>query len=287
MTEGGFESPTRANSASTCAGSSRPTVGWKGGSLRAWVRGPLLLGIIQRGKFSRALPLYLDSVEALLAAESGDTLAHDLSEPAVAHAKRLHAARFDPVASGPRSSIDPTQFERRVARLRSTKAATAIVDALAAALRDWSDEDVAVLRPFEAARVFGTDRRETLRAFLYATEAGLLDLRWQINCPVCRVGASNANSLADVGRSAHCDACDIDYGVDFARHVEAVFSPNPAVRKAYPTLYCASSPAFLPHVLAQLSVASEATKRVAVDLAPGSLHVRTLHLRRTADIEVT
>lgn len=253
---------------------------------RAWVRGPWLLGLIQRAKFARALPRYLDSIESMLAAEGAKALAYDANEPAVVQAQRLGTASFDPIASGPRSEVDEVQLDRRVAKLRSTRTSPELVDKLVKTLRETPDADVAMLRPFEHARRWDHDRRDVLRAFLHATEAGLLDLRWQINCPVCRVGASNAGKLADIATTAHCDACDIDYGVDFARHVEAVFSPNPSVRRAFPTLYCASSPAFLPHVLAQLAIAPKATKEVAVDVTTGTLHLRTLHVRRTADVEI-
>ena len=63
------------------------------------------------------------------------------------------------------------------------------------------------------------DRREVLRAFLYACEAGLVDLSWQINCPVCRVGARVIDSLSSVEGTSHCVACEIDYDLDFAQHV--------------------------------------------------------------------
>jgi hypothetical protein len=68
-----------------------------------------------------------------------------------------------------------------------------------------------------------------LRAFLFATQAGLTSLSWQVNCPVCRVGAASTDSLGALGGTSHCGACEIDYEVDFAQHVEAVFPIHEAV----------------------------------------------------------
>lgn len=253
---------------------------------RAWVRAPFWVGVPQRFKFARALPRYLDAIAALLAPLEGKPMPGTPEEPAVARARRLVEARFDVVTSGPRSAVVEDELMRRLGRLAMPDAANAHCTPLAAALRELSDDDVASMRPFELARRWDASPREVLRTFLYATEAGVLDMRWQINCPVCRVGASRVARMADIAGAAHCDACDIDYGVDFARHVEAVFAPNPAVRRATPALYCASSPAFLPHVLAQLRAHARGTETHALDLVPGRYHVRVLGSPRSADVVI-
>lgn len=142
------------------------------------------------------------------------------------------------------------------------------------------------MRPFELATQWGLDRREVLRAFLHATVLGLTDLKWQVNCPVCRVGAWIVDGLDSVEMSTHCAACQIHFDTDFAQHVEAVFPSNPAVRPVETALYCASSPAFLPHVFAQLEVKAGETLEEAVELPGGDMHTRVLGRAGGADVRV-
>ena len=41
----------------------------------------------------------------------------------------------------------------------------------------------------------------------------------------------------------HCEACNIDYTLDFARSVEAVFRVHPSIREAELGVYCIGGPA--------------------------------------------
>ena len=114
-----------------------------------------------------------------------------------------------------------------------------------------------------------------LRTFLFASRAGLVDLNWQINCPTCRVGSASEDSLAKVGRAGHCEACNINYDIDFGLHVEAVFRINSAVRRTESMMYCASSPWFRPHVFAQIGVEPGATETFDAPMPSGPLLFRT------------
>ncbi|MDB4929771.1 MAG: Adenylate cyclase, partial [Myxococcaceae bacterium] len=149
---------------------------------------------------------------------------------------------------------------------------------------DRPDEEVAQMRPFELADLWGVDRRAALSLFLRATRAGLVDLRWQVNCPVCRVSAQVADGLAGVGSRVHCDACDVSYGVDFGRNVEAVFQSSPALRRVVPAVFCAASPSRRPHVFAQLTVAPATTRTESATLPLGELHARILRQEGGADL---
>jgi adenylate cyclase len=252
---------------------------------RAYVESGFFVGQLQKFKFGSALPRYLAGIASVLeGAAKGNPL---LDEPAVVQARRLLAGGYDETTSGPRTPSDLDQLEARATRMRERPVNAALADRVVAYLRDRPDEEVASMRPFELARTWGVDRREVLRAFLYATEVGLTDLSWQINCPVCRVGASVLDTLGDLGQKSHCGACEIDYEVDFAKHVEAVFPVSTAVRRVSASLYCASSPAFLPHVLAQLRLDPGGEATHAMEIPSGGLHLRTLWKRRTADAELT
>ncbi|HET6586119.1 MAG TPA: adenylate/guanylate cyclase domain-containing protein, partial [Nannocystaceae bacterium] len=179
-------------------------------------------------------------------------------------------------SSGRRTPVDTGELDRRAQRLRE-----AGVDATSAAklielLADRPDEEVAQIQPFVRARQWGLDRRTVLRTFLHATRAGLLELEWQVNCPVCRVAAAVVPTLAELDRRVHCDACNIRYDIDFGASVEAVFRTHPALRDVKPAVFCAASPSLRPHVLVQLAVAPGERREHELDLRDGHLHLRTL-----------
>lgn len=253
----------------------------------AWVRGHGLLarvlGPVQRMKFRRGLARYLDTIGDLLGKAQDDG---SDAEPAAMRARRMLGQVDHPIAVGPRTEPDVPTLREREARLRSSPVATSIVDRLVSHVRDRPDDEVSQMRPFELARQWKLERRDVLRAFLYATHAGLVDLQWQINCPVCRVGASFAPDLASVNERSHCSACEIDYDTDFGQHVEAVFGANEGVRRVTTALYCASSPAFLPHVFAQVRVRASADVERPIDLPVGPVHVRIRGRSGGVDVDV-
>jgi class 3 adenylate cyclase len=251
---------------------------------KMYVEGPMWVGWLQKPKFARGLRRYFDAIQGLLDKDPDGALTGTAAEPAVVRARRLISQSYEPIASGPRTAVDEDILATRVAALGRAPIDPAIAQRLVAWIRERPDDEVAQIRPFELARIWGADRREVLRAFLYATQAGLFELSWQINCPVCRVGARLVDDLGAIDGKSHCGACEIDYAVDFARHVEAIFPVAPAIRQVVPSLYCASSPSFLPHVLAQLRIEPRTTREDDVDLPPGPIHLRTLWTARSRDL---
>ena len=248
------------------------------------VDAPFWVGMIQKPKFKSGLTRYFDAIQSVL--DAGEVTEGSNDEPAVVRARRLLSRSYVAAASGPRTPVDEAHLATRLAVLERAPVDPAIVARLNAWIRERPDDEVSQIRPFELARTWDVDRREVLRAFLYATNAGIVELSWQVNCPICRVGARLVGELDALDGKSHCGACEIDYSIDFARHVEAVFPVNPAVRRVSPTLYCASSPAFLPHVLAQLRLDPGESREDVVDLPRSAVHLRTLWVRRTADVEI-
>jgi class 3 adenylate cyclase len=239
-------------------------------------------------KFRAALHRYLDSLVDVMAAlpAASPAAAGELGSAAILARNLLAARPYDALMQGPRSATSRVELEHRALRLRDKGLSLELVERLTKTLADRPDEEVAQMRPFELASQWGVDRRELLRVFLHATRAGLVDLRWQINCPVCRVAAQVVGALADLTGKVHCAACNIGYGVDFAKHVEAVFQCHPAIRVVETSVFCASSPAFLPHVIAQLAVEPGKTRTEPTDLAKGAFHLRLLAGGDTADVEL-
>lgn len=248
-----------------------------------WVRAEGLFGNVaarvQQARFRSALPAYVDSIASVLAPERlAAAKFRPREEPPAAAARRLLlAGKTDETTSGRFSPVSEADLAHRARRFAETGVSDALREKLLELVRTRPDEELSQLRPFELARAWGLDRREVLRAFLHASRSGLLDLRWQLNCPTCRVGADNADSLARVGRKAHCAACNVDFDLDFAQHIEAVFSVNRAVRPVEVEVYCASSPWFRPHVYAQLTLEpGEALEVPEVELPEGPMLFRVL-----------
>src|SRR5690606_33867425 len=50
----------------------------------------------------------------------------------------------------------------------------------------------------------------------------------------------------------HCDACDIDFELDFANSIELIFRVSPRVRDSEVKVYCIGGPYHAPHVVAQV-----------------------------------
>lgn len=246
-----------------------------------------LLNPLVRAHLAGRTRAYLEAIAELL---RGPALARVTAEtPGVRPPAERVAALLDdgskPALSGGHTPVDHAELERRAERLRSYELPGAASERLIAWLRERPDEDVAQMQPFARARGWGLDRREVLRTFLHATRAGLVDLNWQINCPVCRVSAAVEDSLEKLGRQVHCEACNIRYDVDFGRSVEAVFRCNAAVRPVTPGVFCAASPALRPHVIAQLRVEPGAVRDAVLPLADGHLLLRTLGAQRPAVLE--
>jgi hypothetical protein len=106
-----------------------------------------------------------------------------------------------------------------------------LADHLIRMLTRTDDLTVARMRPYALADAWGADRRAVLELFLHATRAGLLELRWDLLCPMCRGPQQRAPRLSEVTPALHCESCAIDFRVDFERSVELSFRPTRAIRE--------------------------------------------------------
>jgi class 3 adenylate cyclase len=146
------------------------------------------------------------------------------------------------------------------------------------------------MRPYEVARQWGQPRRTVLETFLCATRAGILDLKWNLMCPLCR-GGSSTDSLKDVASQVHCAGCNIDFNVNFEQSVELTFRPNPSIREADVEIFCIGGPQVMSHVMAQQLLPAGQSRSVGLMLDQGRYRLRTMklagwqHLRAVADGE--
>src|SRR5688572_1857446 len=129
-------------------------------------------------------------------------------------------------------------------------------------IRHGPDADLVRIRPFEHAQQEKLDQRETLRALLHAVTLGIVELRWALVCPSCRTANDQVISLDALADASHCQLCDITYGVELDRAVEATFVPHPGVREVSDRMFCIGGPWRTPHVVVQAVVDEHTTKEL-------------------------
>jgi class 3 adenylate cyclase len=163
-------------------------------------------------------------------------------------------------------------------------------DELVALLVDYlenADElSLGRIRPYELARQWNQPRRKVLEACLCATRAGILDLQWNLICPMCR-GGPGAGSLEDISSNIHCAGCNIDFTANFEQSIELTFRPNPSIRKTEGETFCVGGPQVTPHIAVQQLLTPHSKRAVDLTLEPGRYRLRAMsipgwqHLRAT------
>jgi class 3 adenylate cyclase len=186
-----------------------------------------------------------------------------------AFAAGTRAVPFD--AARPKLGAGAARLRQLAARLDHK-----LADALVTLLSTAPDLDVARIRPRRLARLWQADPRSVIELCLAATKGGILELRWDLLCPRCRGAKASVASLDELPQGAHCPSCNIDYGRDFVRNVEASFRPAPAIRTVAAGGYCLASPVLTPHVVAQQRLEPGEARTLDLALRPGKWRLRTL-----------
>jgi class 3 adenylate cyclase len=163
-------------------------------------------------------------------------------------------------------------------KLLDSGADAALVARLLDTIESADELTLARLRPYALADEWGAARRDALELCLLATRAGLLDLRWELLCPLCRGAKQSAKTLREVQPSLHCESCNIDFTVNFDRSVEVVFRPNQAVRRIEVRDFCVGGPQVTPHVVVQQLTRPFERREVTPLLEEGRHRLRTASL---------
>lgn len=162
-----------------------------------------------------------------------------------------------------------------------------IADRLADFVEHADDFDVSRIRAYNLADNWREPRRLVLEMCLRATRTGLLDFKWDLLCPMCRGPQESPGSLKDINPHVHCEACQIDFTVDFDRYVELTFHPNPAVRRVQVQSYCVGSPQLTPHVVAQQLLPAGDKRELMLPLEPGRYRLRAHDLPGSQEVIVS
>lgn len=145
---------------------------------------------------------------------------------------------------------------------------------------------LARMRPHELARLWNKPKRAVLETCLCATRAGILDLQWNLICPMCRGGGAST-TLKEITSQIHCPGCNIDFTANFEQSVELTFRPNPSIREADKETFCIGGPQVTPHIAAQQLLSPRSSRPVDLKLVEGRYRLRTMslagwqHLRAT------
>jgi serine/threonine protein kinase/class 3 adenylate cyclase len=149
-----------------------------------------------------------------------------------------------------------------------------------------ADQEVARIRPLALAARLGLDRDQFVAACLHAAGEGLLLLLWDILCPICRIPSQVHDTLKAVKEHGRCDACNLDFELDFANTVEMLFRVHPEIRPTELGKYCIGGPAHSPHVAAQVRVAAGERIELHLALSEGAYQLRGPQLPFAIDFRV-
>ena len=152
-----------------------------------------------------------------------------------------------------------------------------IVALLVEHIESADDFALSRIRPYELAGQWNRPRRAALETCLYATRVGILDLQWNLICPMCRGGPAR-ESLTEVVSTIHCEGCNIDFSVNFQQSVELTFRPNASIRKIEVKNFCIGGPQGMPHVAAQQLLTAQSSRTLKVELEEGRYRLRTMTL---------
>ena len=174
---------------------------------------------------------------------------------------------------------------RLVVAIEATPNGHGLARRIADLVLNGQEVDLWHIRPLALARQWKSEALPVIEACLQSVKSGLLELRWDVLCPRCRVAKAWSGTLDRLPESAHCPSCNIDYDSDFSKNVEAGFRPAPALRKLESGEYCLFGPMSTPHIKAQIQVDAGKSRTIAASLPPGPYRLRTLEAGPECDIE--
>jgi class 3 adenylate cyclase len=177
------------------------------------------------------------------------------------------------------------RVDKMVVEIDATPNGHGLARKLADHILDAQEVDLWRVRPLALAHAWNCPPRHVIEVCLQAVRAGLLQLRWDLLCPRCRVAKGWSGGLDRLPQGAHCSSCNIDYERDFSRNVEASFHPAPAVRVLETGEYCMWGPMSVPHVKAQILLQPGETRELKAALPVGPYRFRTLEPGPEADVD--
>jgi class 3 adenylate cyclase len=186
------------------------------------------------------------------------------------------AAPFMMSRAAPLVSGGGERLERTAAALRDV-VNPGITEHLVNLVRFADDATLLRLRPYALADAWKIPRTGALRAMLHATRVGMLNLQWDVVCPLCRGAKSTASTLSELQAHVYCECCHASIDADeFERSVELTFRPPASIRMLDVQAYCVGGPMVTPHIVVQQLLAPRSTKSAPIRMEPGEYRLRTM-----------
>ena len=192
-----------------------------------------------------------------------------------------------PVVTPDYTQAELDRFQSVSEKLIAEGADPEVVRNLVSFVQSADELAAARIRPYQLADEWGLSRRDVLEACLRSTRFGLLDLQWELLCPLCRGSQETEGSLREISSSLHCETCRIDFTVNFDRFVEVTFRPNALLRVVQPQNFCMGSPQKTPHIIAQQLMPAGSQRVLALPLEEGRYRLRALELSGGQDVTVS
>ena len=177
-------------------------------------------------------------------------------------------------------------LEDRVGRLAREVGNRQLAKELGDYLKRVADPASVRIRPFELGLRLDCTKDQSLQICFAGVKVGLLNLSWDIICPVCRIAADNTSSLEKIESHTHCKVCNIQFETSFSQSVEAIFGVHPEIRDVELKTYCIGGPYHAPHVLAQNRLLANQHVDVGVVLKKGQYEVTGPQLGQQWMVEV-
>ncbi len=166
--------------------------------------------------------------------------------------------------------------EAMAAEIESSPYGHGLTHRLVEYIGERQEVDLWTMRPLAIAERWQAASRHVVELFLQSVRTGLLESRWDILCPRCRVSKAQITNMCDLPEGVHCESCNIDYQADFASNVELSFSPGPAIREVVPGFYCRSGPGVTPHIKGQCALDADESIALPAQLPEGIYRIRCL-----------
>ena len=157
---------------------------------------------------------------------------------------------------------------------------------IGAFLRHAPIDEQQTIAPLRLARRWGVEADALIVALLGLVDAGLLELRWSLRCPSCRVGKATTPKLSAQPLAAHCTACNIAYDGSLPDSLIAALRPAAALRTLHEDVRCIGRPARTPHLVSSTLLEAGETVDVHIGLLAGRYRLRTLPAGGTASLQV-
>ncbi len=143
-------------------------------------------------------------------------------------------------------------------------------------VRTIKDSDFTVLKnlqPLEVAKYWDAPLHRVLDILFHASKIDILNYRWGIVCPDCKLVQQEIQQLSESTNPLYCNNCQKEFELDFHNSILLTFEPSPIVRKLPDKTFSFGNPARQPQVKMLQYVHPGQKKFIKIKLEPGNYKI--------------